>query len=65
MKFVGSVEFEIYGHLYGENLNDVTMTSFPIWFLWNADKSAKGISKRHTNFQFDQTYESWDIQLGS
>ena len=25
-------------------------------------KSAKGISKRHTKFQIDQTYESWDIQ---
>ena len=25
-----------YGHLFGENLNDVTMTSSPIWFLWNS-----------------------------
>ena len=34
-KFVGSIEFEIYGQLFGENLNDVTMTSSPIHFLWN------------------------------
>ena len=36
LKFVGSVEFEIWTIVYRENLNDVTMTSFPIWFLWHS-----------------------------
>ena len=26
-----------YGILFGENLNDVTMTSSPIWFLYNSN----------------------------
>ena len=34
MKFVGSIEFEIWT-LFAENLNYVTMTSTPIRFLWN------------------------------
>ena len=41
MKSVGSVEFGIWTFVYIENLNNVTMTSSPIWFQWNS----------HTNLQ--------------
>ena len=34
MKFVGSIELKC-GQLFGENLNDVTMMSSPIRFLWD------------------------------
>ena len=40
-----------HGHLYRENLNDTTSL---ISMKFNYS-TAKGISKRHTKFQFDQT----------
>ena len=36
LKFVGSVEFEIWT-LHIENLNGVTMTSSSTWFQWNSN----------------------------
>ena len=58
MKFVGSIEFE-HGHVYGENLNDVTMMSSHILFFMKFTYiSAKCISKRHIKYQMDQTYDN-------
>ena len=36
IKFAGSVEFEIWIFVWNKNLNDVTMTSSPIWFIRQA-----------------------------
>ena len=55
MKFVGSVEFEIWTFVWRKlkwGHHDVITN---LIFMKFKKKSAKGISKRHTKFQFDQT----------
>ena len=62
MKFVCSIEFEIWTFVWRKlkwHHNDVIPHLIFMKILY---KSATGISKRHITFQIDQTYESWNIQ---
>ena len=58
-KFVGSIEFEIWTIVWGimneVKFNDVITYAISIKFKC---ESTKGISKRHTKFHFDRSYES-------
>ena len=58
MKFVGSVEFEIWTFVWIKSKRRHHDVIPHLVFMKLLYKSAKGISKRHTKFQMDQTYES-------
>ena len=61
-KFVGSIEIEKWTIIWIRmkwRHNDVITHSI---FMKFKHKTTKGISKRHAEFQFDQTWDSWDTK---
>ena len=60
MKFVGSIEFEIWTIVWRKlKWRHYDVITFSI-FMKFKHESIKGISKRHTKFHYDRTEESWD-----
>ena len=57
--------FNLYGHLYGENLNDITITSSPIWFLWNKTVKATTVTAAHEVAAGDWTSDFFFYQKTS